>query len=210
VALYVGTPEERRRLAADPAVQAWARDQGHADGDLEAVLRAAHPAAYARHAVLTPGPPLRVFEAISEGVGFGSLARLKADSLAVLRPRLQPVETAQALRRAVGYAERPYDFEFDFRTDAALVCTEVVYKAYEPAAGMRGLRWAVPEVLGRPVLPPNDLARQFDAAVGTPDQQLDLVLFLDGQERGGTATEGDLDAFRQSWRRPKWHGLASP
>ena len=51
------------------------------------------------------------------------------------------------------------------------MCTEVVYKAYEPGAGMRGLRWAVPEILGRPVLPPNELARQFDAAIttaGTP------------------------------------------
>jgi hypothetical protein len=36
------------------------------------------------------------------------------------------------------------------------------------------------------------------------------VLFLDGQERGSTAVERDLEAFRQSWRRPKWHGLAPP
>jgi hypothetical protein len=128
----------------------------------------------------------------------------------VLRPRLPPVEIAQALRRAVGYAGRPYDFEFDFRTDAALVCTEVLYKAYEPGAGLRGLRWTVPEVLGRLVLPPNDMAQQFDATVGTPDQQLDLVLFLDGDERTGTAVERGLDAFRASWRRPKWHLLAAP
>lgn len=108
-------------------------------------------------------------EATAAGVvGFGSLARLAADSLAVLRPRLPAVEATQSLRRAFGYAGRPYNFEFDFRTDAALVCTEVVCKAYEPASGMRGLRWAVPEVLGRPVLPPNDMVQQFGAAHGGP------------------------------------------
>jgi hypothetical protein len=72
-------------------------------------------------------------------------------------------------------------------------------------AGIRS--WAVPEILGRPVLPPNELARQFDAAYSTRDQQLDLVLFLEGQERDGTAVERDVEAFRQSWRRPKWHLL---
>ena len=61
-----------------------------------------------------------------------------------------------------------------------------------------------PEILGRPVLPPNDLVRQFDAAVGTPDQQLDLVVFLDGEEGTGTTVQRGLDAFRGSWRRPKW------
>ncbi|MGH7321900.1 MAG: YiiX/YebB-like N1pC/P60 family cysteine hydrolase, partial [Candidatus Rokuibacteriota bacterium] len=170
------------------------------------------PLAHGPRSHLEPeqGRPRRVLEAISEGVGFGSLERLAADSLAVLRPRLPAVERAMALVRAFGYAGRPYDFEFDFWTDAALVCTEVVYKAYEPSPGTRGLRWAVPEILGRPVLPPNELARQFDTTAGTPDQQLDLVLFLDGQERTGTAVERGLDAFRQSWRRPKWQLLTQP
>ena len=68
----------------------------------------------------------------------------------------------------------------------------------------------MPEVLGRPVLPPNDMVRQFDAMFGTPAEQLDLVLFLDGEERAGTAVERGLDAFRESWRRPKWQLLTQP
>jgi len=33
------------------------------------------------------------------------------------------------------------------------------------------------------------------------------VTFLDGFERGRKAVEADLEQFRQSWRRPKWHVL---
>jgi hypothetical protein len=59
-------------------------------------------------------------------------------------------------------------------------------------------------VAGRPVLPANELVRQVAAAAGTAAQQLDLVLFLDGDERLGGVIEASVEAFRASWRRPKW------
>ena len=132
-----------------------------------------------------------------------------ADHVAALRARLPSVEKAAAILRAFGYAGRPYDFNFDFRTDAALVCSELVYKAYEPGPGRQGLHLPLVDVLGRPVLPPSEIARLFDAEFGTPAAQLDLVQFLDGQEAAGVAVEGDVEAFRQSWGRPKWKGIAS-
>jgi hypothetical protein len=197
-ALYVGTPADRRTLAADPDVKAWVRRHGRADGDLEGLLRHRAPAAYAASLSSEAGYARRVLEAISEGVVFTSLEHsAAADALALLRPRLSPVERAAALVRAFRYAGRPYDF--DFRTDAALVCTELVYKAYEPA-----LRFPLVELLGRPVLPANELVRRFDAELGTPAQQLALVAFLDGQEEAGVAPERPVEEFRRSWRRPKW------
>jgi hypothetical protein len=210
-ALYVGQPEDRRALVADPAVQAWVRAQGEPGGDLEALLQARHPGAYARHRVPEAGHPRRVLEAMSEGVVFTSLEHsAAADSLAVLRPRLGPIEKAAALVRAFGYAGRPYDFDFDFRSDAALVCTELIYKAYEPAPGHAGLRLPVPIVAGRPVLPANDVARHFDETVGSARQVLDFVLFLDGDERAGRAIERGVEEFRRSWRRPKWQVQPQP
>jgi hypothetical protein len=204
-ALYVGRPEDRRALAEDAGVQAWVREQGEPGGDLEALLRARHPAAYARALVPEDGHPRRVLEAMSEGVVFTSLEHsAAADSVAALRPRIGPVEKAAALVRAFGYAGRPYDFDFDFRSDAALVCTELVYKAYEPAPGLAGLRLPVPVVAGRPVLPANDVARHFDESYGSARQLFDFVLFLDGQERAGVAVERPVEEFRRSWRRPKW------
>ena len=59
------------------------------------------------------------------------------------------------------------------------------------------------------VLPANEFARQFDAVFGMPAQQLDLVAFFDGPSRTGSAVERDIEAFRQSWRRPKWHFLTA-
>jgi hypothetical protein len=203
--LYVGTPEERRRAFADPEVVAWVQARGQADGDFEALLARTHPAAYAQALAADGGASRRALEAISEGVAFTTLDHAAgADHVAALRPRLPAVEKASAILRAFGYTGRPYDFNFDFRTDAALVCSELIYKAYEPGPGRQGLRLPLVEVLGRPVLPPSDIARLFDAELGTPAAQLELVRFLDGRGANGVAVEGDVQAFRGSWRRPKW------
>ena len=206
-ALYLGTPEERRAFFADAETQAWVTKQGERSGDLEALLRTRYPKAY--QISLKPQEEhhvVRVIEAISEGVSFTTLEHsADCDSLVVLRPKLAKAERAQALVRAFHYAGRPYDFNFDFATDSELVCTELVYKAYEPAAGFRGLTFPLVEMLGRKVTPANAIARQFDAQYATPDEQFELVLFLDGQERHAKAMPAPLATFRQSWKRPKWH-----
>jgi hypothetical protein len=61
------------------------------------------------------------------------------------------------------------------------------------------------ELAGRRIVPPNEIVRQWsrEAAGGSP--QFDFVLFLDGSERGRTATRGTDAALRESWARPKWH-----
>ena len=206
--LYVGTPDERRRAFTSPEVTAWVEARGQADGSFEALLARAHPAAHARALTLDGGIPRRALEAISEGVAFTTLEHAAgADHVAAMRPRLSAVEKAAALLRAFGYAGRPYDFNFDFRTDAALVCSELVYKAYEPGPGRQGLRLPLVEVLGRPLLPPSEIARLFDQELGRPAAQLDLVHFLDGRKASGEAVEGDVETFRRSWQRPKWSTL---
>jgi permuted papain-like amidase YaeF/Yiix C92 family enzyme len=210
-ALYVGTPGERRAYFDDADVRRWVASQGEGSGDLERLLARLYPRAHAL--ALAPqehGHLPRVLEAISEGVVFTTLEHsAAADSLAVLRPRLPKVEKAQALVRGFRYMGRPYDFNFDFQTDSALVCTELIYKSYEPAPGLQGLRLRLDEIAGRTAIPANAIARQFDEDQGTAPQ-LDLVLFLDGQERRGIAIRADATEFRKSWRRPKWHVLVQP
>jgi len=208
-ALYLGTPEERRAFFADADTQAWVKKLGEPGGDLEALLQTRYPKAY--EASIKPQEEhhaVRVMEAISEGVSFTTLEHsADCDSLVVLRPKLSKAEKAEALLRAFHYAGRPYDFNFDFATDSELVCTELVYKAYESAAGFRGLTFPLVEMLGRKVTPANQIARQFDAQCETAEEQFELVIFLDGQERRAKAVEASLATFRESWRRPKWHVL---
>ena len=208
-ALYIGTPEERQRSFAGDEVAEWVRARGRPDGDFEALLRQRHPEAYA---LCTKPQELghvpRVLEAMGEGVIFTSIEHsAAADSWCVLRPRLPAREKAIALLRAFGYSGRPYDFNFDFMTDSALVCTELVYKSYETSGEMRGLDLPLLTVLGRKVTPANEIVRQFDADYGTERQQFDLILFLDGHERRGRAAPGSLAEFRRSHLRPKWHVL---
>lgn len=206
-ALYIGTPEDRRALFDDAETQACVRKQGEPSGDLESLLQVRYPTTYQKSQ--TPKEhdhAVRIIEAISEGVSLTTLEHTAdCDSLAVLRPRLSKSERAQAIVRAFYYTGRPYDFNFDFATDAELVCTELVYKSYEPASGFTGLQFPLTEMLGRKLLPANEIARQFDEQEGTPAQQFDLVIFLDGQERKRSAVEASLADFRTSWQRPKWH-----
>ena len=208
-AIYVGTPEERRAFFNTEEVRRWVVSRGEPSGDLERLLERTFPAA--RAATLLPpehGHAQRVIEAISEGVVFTTLEHsVDADSVVVLRPRLPRAAIAFALERAWGYAGRPYDFDFDFQTDSALVCTELVYKAFEPSAAAPGLRLALEEIVGRTAIPANDIARQFDSQFGTPEAQFDFIAFLDGQEKAGVAVEAGVEEFRKSWRRPKWHVL---
>lgn len=204
-ALYIGTERERAAYFGDPAVRAWVRGQGRADGDFNGLLRDKYPDKYAK-SFKQGKEDVRILEAISEGVSFTALEHAgDADSLVVLRPRLSKAEQAVALFRAFFYAGRPYDFNFDFMTDSAIVCTELVFKSYEPSDGYKGLKLPVSELLGRKVTPANEIARQFAAEYGAPAQQADFVLFLDGHEAEKKAVEAPVAEFLESWKRPKWH-----
>jgi hypothetical protein len=207
-ALYVGTVEERRKYFDDPEVKAWVKKQGEESGDLETLLRRSYSSAYEWTGKTEHGHPYRVLEAISEGVVFTTLEHsAAADTMAVLRPKRYKKEKAAALYRAFYYVGRPYDFNFDFDTDASLVCTELVCKAYEPNSDSAGLSFPIDTMLGRKVVPANLIVRQFDESYGTADQQLELVHFLDANEKSKRAVPNTVEAFRQSWRRPKWHIL---
>jgi len=208
-ALYIGSPEERKAYFNDPAVQAWLVEQGITDGSMDTLLKTRQPAAYAvSQQPDAHGFRPRVIEAMSEGVSLTTLEHsAAADSVAVLRPRLSRLEVAKAILKALEFHGRPYDFDFDFRTDATLVCTELVYKAYSPTADKHGLDLPIKTVAGRPVLTANDIAQHFDATWGEAGQQFDLIAFLDGQARSKRADDADLARFRASWKRPKWHIL---
>jgi hypothetical protein len=209
VAFYVGTPDERRTFFNDSEVREWVKGLGITGGDFEALLRQRYPTAYSSSMIIKEDKrPVRILEAISEGVSFTSLEYTgSADSIGVIRPRLSKREKAQAIMRAFHYSGRPYDFNFDFQTDSALVCSELIFKAYEPGGGMKGLRFPVSEVLGRKVSTPNGMVRQFDEQGGSIAAQADFVLFLDGIEKEKRAVESTAEKFRASWQRPNWHIL---
>ncbi|OGR65541.1 MAG: hypothetical protein A2X31_00165 [Elusimicrobia bacterium GWB2_63_22] len=205
-ALYVGGRNERDAYFSGPEVVVWAKQLDPVCGSLDCVLKGKYPEAYETSLRPYMGHAPKVLEAMSEGVTFTSLEHsLEADSIVVLRPRLPKTEKAQAILKAFHYSGRPYDFNFDFQTDDTIVCSELVYKCYEPSPRMKGIRFETEKVIGRHVSPPNLMAKQFDVEYGTDRQQLDMILFLDGREWEKAAKASTLEEFRRSWKRPKWY-----
>ena len=208
--LYLGTSQElSAAFDQDPEVCAWVQSLPAKQKTLTAHLAAVHPQqwqAYAKGQDFLGHAPIRVIESISEGVSFTAAEHaLQVDYLGVLRPRVPAMVKARAVVRAFGLQGRPYDFDFDFRSDSSLVCTELVWKCYVPEAdGQPGLRIPLVQVVGRTTLPASEIVKLFDAEGDKPDRQLDFVAFLDGREALGHAVLADAAALRGSWKRVKW------
>jgi len=133
-ALFTGSQDDIRRAFDD-------------DGDVRARfgvfsehLARRHPDAWRALGMRdSAGHSHAVVEAVSEGVIAASFEHsCGADYVAALRPRLDPLELAIAIDRALGWFGRPYDFNFDFATDDAIVCSELVLKAFEPLSARAG------------------------------------------------------------------------
>jgi hypothetical protein len=125
------------------------------------------------------------------------------DSLAILRPKVEPRDIFKAIEEAFSYVGKPYDYTFDFRNDQAFLCSEVIYKAYKNA---EKLQLETELINGRPVFRPNKLAQKFSEEIEA-NAQLEFILFLDGNERTGKVKKETAEAFKQSWKRPKWYIL---
>jgi hypothetical protein len=145
------------------------------------------------------GHDLTVLESISDGVVFNSLEHsMHADYVAVLRPRLTKEQIGQAIVRAFSHQGKPYDFEFDFFTSDKLVCTELIYRSYE---GM--LHFDLVRVAGRDTLPAIEIVRKFSREQNTPKQELDFVLFLDGDPALRKAKFAGVEEFCESANRQR-------
>jgi hypothetical protein len=198
MALYVGSAAdlEGRGLASHPFVRQHLEKFRQPDGR---------------------GDERRVIEAVAPGVIFSSLEEAAAaDHLAVLRPRVSESRKNAAIARAFSHYGKPYDFDFDFFSSDKLVCSELVYRAYdEPIAG-EGVRFPLVRILGRDTLPPDEAVRMFARERATdaepaaqrlpPVGQLELVVFLDGDPRTGLARDLGVEEFIRTLDRPaEWH-----
>ncbi|MCG8457839.1 MAG: hypothetical protein MI919_16305 [Holophagales bacterium] len=154
-ALHVGTETDRRRLgvAIEPRLEAFWTG------------------------------PNRVLEALADGVRFRPLEQtLAVDAVALIRPRLSEAGIADALGRATRHAGKGYNFDFDFFRSDRLVCTEVIYRAFD---GVEGLELPLGERAGRPTLSAEDL---LDLALDTPT--FELVALFGAPEAPTTLLEG--------------------
>ncbi len=207
MALYLGDLKQIGHFfKEDNETLNWVKQQGEFSGDFVKLLSIKYPQAIKYFQQKNKkGHTYRVIEAISEGVSFTSLEfSAKADSLAVLRPKLSKVELARAILLAFSHLQKPYDFDFDILTDRALVCSELIYKSFEPSSDFKGLRLPFMEVLGRKSVAPNEVVKVFDKNYQTGNNQFDFILFLDAHEPTLKSLPRSVKDFRESWKRSKW------
>ena len=135
---------------------------------------------------------------------FNTLHHAAGDYLAALRPRLSKADKARAIVEAFGHLDKPYDFDFDFATDHAVVCTELVWRSYRAPREQEGLHLPLSTVAGRRTLPANSIVEHYARTRGQPDAPFDFVYFIDAKEKDRTAFVADEAAFAESWKRPQW------
>lgn len=203
--LYLGDTAKLGAYFDDAEVTAYFRARGPYEGYVD-YLERQYPDKMAQYAKAAhDGNRRRVIEAVAEGVSMHSLEEgTLADYIGVMRPRLSKLDKALAIEQAFMYVGRPYDYDFDFLTDSTLVCSELVYKAYLPGHGKRGLSFALTEMAGRKVLSPNNIVKKFNDEYDSPGRELEFVYFLDGSEQDGRAYSHGRDEFMASQARPKW------
>jgi hypothetical protein len=139
--------------------------------------------------------PCRVLEALKDGVRFRALDEtLAVDAVAVIRPRLDEPVIAEALARAARHEGKGYNFDFDFFRSDRLVCTEVVYRAYD---GLAGIELPLSERAGRPTLSAEDL---LDLALD--GDVFEVVAVYGAPEDPGQLFVGDeaVEPLRRSYR----------
>ncbi len=167
VALYVGTPEQRDRagISVEPEqVARWTE-------------------------------PLCVLEAKKDGVLLRELQdTLTVDAFCVLRPSVTKDSIVIAVERAMQHEGKRYNFDFNFFTSDRIVCTELIYRAYD---GLEGIEFALHERAGRKTLSAEDLldfALAGDAfvpaAIFGVSGSTETVLYGDGVAEAVAASYG--------------------
>lgn len=197
-ALFIGTPEEINAAFSEIPLP-----DGRTPFDL---IAEAYPDVAKLVGATDEGGHKRcVIEAIRDGVTLQSLEKsANCDYLGVIRTGLPPRVRFNAVMKGLGQYGKPYDYNFDFSTDQALVCSELIYKAYEDSPE---LGFTPVTMNGRLMLPPNRFVRLLDQTYGE-QCLLEFVLFLDGNEAEQRFVEADLATFRKSWQRSKWDVMA--
>lgn len=202
--LYLGDPQKMITYFDDPAVQHYVKIQTGEDLTFDAYMAKLYPQKWLCYKAGTGSFPYQTMEAIKYGVVLHPLTEACGDYMAAIRPRLDKVAKAQAIIEAFRHLDKPYDFDFDFSTDHALVCTELVWRSYRPDINKRGLKLEPIELAGRKTLPANKIAALYVREHENHDRQFDFVFFVDALEAEERAFLADENTFLESVSRPKW------
>jgi len=202
--LHIGAPSQLKSYFDDPEVLSAIQQLSGRDLSFDEYLAQRFPLQWLRYLAGLNNTDYVFMEAVSEGVILSNFEMAKADYMAALRPHLDKKAQALAVIEAFSHLDKPYDYNFDFATDHALVCTELVWRSHRPTPDKPGLKFTLSEIAGRTTLPANHIARHFAEEYEQPDAQMDFVFFIDAREKEQSAAISDVNAFLETPQRSKW------
>jgi len=142
------------------------------------------------------GDGITVLEAKKDGVLLRPLRdTLVVDAFAVLRPNLAAENINTAIERALLHEGKKYNFDFDFFNSDRVVCTELVYRAYD---GLENVKFPLCERGGRKTLSAEDL---LDYALDTGTFVPVAIFGVDDDLDSVRYDEGVRDALVASYRK---------
>ena len=137
-----------------------------------------------------------VLEALKDGVRLRPLTEtLAVDTFVILRPNLAPESITQAIERAILHEGKMYNFDFDFFNSDRIVCTEVIFRAYD---GLEGLNFPLRERAGRKTFSAEDL---LDYALETQAFTPVAIFGVEDCKESVMYDEGVQDALVASYRK---------
>jgi hypothetical protein len=141
-----------------------------------------------------------VIEAIEPGVVVQSLEdSAHADFVVTLRPRLSKHDKMLSIFKAFEHVGKPYDYNFDFDTRDALVCSELVYDSYfERPPEKMGIFLETSVINGRKVVSPSNVAEKYVRELDNVEAQLEFVYFIKGSEETQSASVSTQKEFIES------------
>ena len=197
-ALYTGTLEDMDEFfASEFPYKDFDKFSDYIESDL--------PDVFAKFNEETEGYKQAVIEGKEPGIILQPLeVSALADYVVTLRPKLEKQDILRSLIRAFENFGKPYDFNFDFETRDSMVCSELVYDAYQAQEGKIGIDFPLSFMNGRKIMAPVDIAKKFNQEYGNENAELEFIYFLDGNEKDGVAIKKDVKEFISTLDRPKY------
>ena len=167
VALYIGSEEQREafNLTLDKSInQRWSGE-------------------------------INVLEAKKDGVLFRPLSEtLAVDEFVIMRPTLSKESLAAGISRVCQHEGKGYNFDFDFFRSDQLVCTEVVYRAFD---GLDDIAFKLIERAGRFSLSAEDI---LDTALDNKGLNIVAAFGFNGCETEVVSDESATRLVRESYK----------
>ncbi len=202
--LYIGSPNKFDAYFDNEQVKTFLKELTGKEITLGQYIAGEHPVRWLRYKTGKDDMPYCVIEGIKPGIVLNTMKGCCGDYMAAVRPRLDKKAKAQTIIEAFNHLDKPYDYDFDFATDHALVCTELVWRSYRPAVNKEGLKIPLTEMGGRKTLPALEIVKLFVAENGKEDRQFDFVYFIDATEKTEQTFVSTEAEFLKTPERAKW------